>query len=87
MLPCKYHSTSKSIHKNSISLGAWGPVCSTLGTTRSLAGMVWELMGDYRNNFIAEAIRRDILEAIIANIHFRINALADQDNSFQSNLT
>ena len=45
--------------------------------------MVWEMMGDCRNDFIADAIRRDTLESVVANLHFADNALADQDKFFK----
>ena len=41
--------------------------------------MIWELMGDCRNDFIADSIRRDVLEAVMTNIHFQDNAYADND--------
>ena len=45
--------------------------------------MVLELIGDSRNDFIAEAIRRDTLESVMANLHFADNAMAEQDKFFK----
>ena len=45
--------------------------------------MVWEMMGDCRNHFIVDAIRWDTLESVMANLHFAVNAMADQDKFFK----
>ena len=45
--------------------------------------MIWELMGDCRNDFIADSIRRDVLEAVMTNIHFRDNAYGDNDQFYK----
>ena len=45
--------------------------------------MVWEMMGDCRNNFIADAIRWDTLESVKANLPFADNAMANQDKLFK----
>ena len=44
---------------------------------------VWELKVYCSNKFIADAIRRDTLESVMANLHFADNALADQDKFFK----
>ena len=48
--------------------------------------MIWEALGDCRNPFIADSIRRDTLEAVMANVHFTENALADGDKYYKVNL-
>ena len=48
--------------------------------------MVWELMGDCRKDFIAEALRQDTLESVMANLHFADNTMANQDKFFKVNL-
>ena len=45
--------------------------------------MVWEMMGDCRNDFIADANRRNSLQSLMANLHFADNAMADQDKFFK----
>ena len=45
--------------------------------------IIWELMGDCRNNFIVDAIRRDTLEAVMTNIHFADNTDADDDKFYK----
>ena len=45
--------------------------------------IIWELMGDCSNNFIADSIRRDVLEAVMTNIHFWDNANADNDQFYK----
>ena len=45
--------------------------------------IVWELMGDCRNDFISEAIRWDTLESVLANLHFADNAITDKDKVFK----
>ena len=39
--------------------------------------MVLEMVGDCRNDFIADTIRRDTLESVMANLHFGDNAMTD----------
>ena len=48
--------------------------------------MMWELMGYCRNDFIAEAIRQDTLEAVTANLYIADNELADH-NKFSRKCT
>ena len=48
--------------------------------------MICESMGDCRNPFIADSIRRDTIEAVMSNVHFRDNALADGDKYYKVNL-
>ena len=38
------------------------------------------MMGDCRKEFIADTLRRDTLESVMANLHFEDNTMADQDN-------
>ena len=46
--------------------------------------MVREMMGDCRNDFIADANRRrDTLQSLMANLHFADNAMADQEKFFK----
>ena len=45
--------------------------------------MVWEQLGDCCNDFIVDNIRRDTLEAVMSNIHFRDNADADDDKFYK----
>ena len=45
--------------------------------------MVWEQSGDCRNDFIVDNIRRDTLEAVMSNIHFRDNPDADDDKFYK----
>ena len=43
--------------------------------------MVWEMTGDCRDKFMADAIRRDTLETLM--LYFAENAMADQDKFFK----
>ena len=45
--------------------------------------MAWELLGDCHNPFIVDNIRRDVLEIVMSNLHFRDNAQADEDKFYK----
>lgn len=45
--------------------------------------MLWELKPDCRNELVAEAIRRDEVDAVLKCLHFRDNSKIDDDGYFK----
>lgn len=47
--------------------------------------MLWECKPDCRNELVADAIRRDQMDAVLQCLHFRDNTKIDDDGYFKVN--
>lgn len=45
--------------------------------------MIWQLQKDCRNELVADAIRRDEVDAVLKCLHFRDNTKLDDDGYFK----
>ena len=45
--------------------------------------MIWQLKADCRNELVANAIRRDEVDAVLKSLHFRDNTQIDNDGYYK----